>query len=397
MRRIQRIVSGILLAVLLLTMAPAALAADKPVYATKPKASYWNFYKADLHYFYNQLNTEEKRYFSCLYDAIAFGDVNLWNTANLWDNNSKIYQELSSREVNRVVYTIRHDCPELMITFNQIIDMSKNPRVELLKHSKKIQSYLDGSKKVLNQIKKRSDWGNSTFDHQLAYDRYIVKNCSYLRESTNDVNNQNNNIRAGYSVFTTKKAVCEGYARSTQLAMRYYGMHCIFVTGEAGEGHAWNLVKQNGKWYQYDPTWQDSDNKQVFADYLPLFNVTDAVMGRTHTMDRDAQQIGFTWPSCNTNTYDYYKKKGKYLTNDWKKKLAPLINKAKKAGKKAIGIRFSSEKYMDQALSYLGNTGKTGFGYELQHKYKFSKALVNKILKKSFYDKRFLLVYFSWQ
>ena len=49
MRRIQRIVSGILLAVLLLTMAPAALAADKPVYATKPKASYWNFYKADLH------------------------------------------------------------------------------------------------------------------------------------------------------------------------------------------------------------------------------------------------------------------------------------------------------------------------------------------------------------
>ena len=393
MRRIQRIVSGILLAVLLLTMAPAALAADKPVYATKPKASYWNFYKANLHYFYNQLNTEEKRYFSCLYDAIAFGDVNLWNIANLWDKYSSICTNLSILGQNRVFYAIRYDCPELMITFNQILDMRKNPRVELLKHSKKIQSYLDGSKKVMNQIKKRSDWGNSTFDHQLAYDRYIVKNCSYLRESMNDVNNQNNNIRAGYSVFTTKKAVCEGYARSTQLAMRYYGIPCIFVTGEAGVGHAWNLVKQNGKWYQYDPTWQDANMTKLFADYLPYFNITDSLMSLSHTMDTDAQAIGFKWPSCNTNTYDYYKKKGKYLSSDWKKKLASLISKAKKSGKKALGVRFSSAKYYNEAVQYI-NSGK--LGTELVKKYKFSKNFLSKISLR-YSNPNALLLYFNWQ
>ena len=56
------------------------------------------------------------------------------------------------------------------------------------------------------------------------------------------------------------EGVCESYAKTFQLLLNYCEAECIFVTGNANGGpHAWNLVKlDNGEWYWYDLTWEDS-------------------------------------------------------------------------------------------------------------------------------------------
>ncbi len=56
------------------------------------------------------------------------------------------------------------------------------------------------------------------------------------------------------------EGVCESYAKTFQLLLNYCKIECVFVSGEANGGaHAWNMVKlDNGKWYWYDLTWDDS-------------------------------------------------------------------------------------------------------------------------------------------
>ena len=62
-----------------------------------------------------------------------------------------------------------------------------------------------------------------------------------------------------------KQAVCEGYALALRQALECIGIECKYVEGyphkpesTKWEGHAWNQVKINGKWYNCDLTW-DAD------------------------------------------------------------------------------------------------------------------------------------------
>ena len=55
-------------------------------------------------------------------------------------------------------------------------------------------------------------------------------------------------------VFNNKKAVCEGYAKALIIMAGLEGIPAIFVTGN---GHAWNRVLLDGKWYVVDATHAD--------------------------------------------------------------------------------------------------------------------------------------------
>ncbi len=67
-----------------------------------------------------------------------------------------------------------------------------------------------------------------------------------------------------YSVFTTKSAVCQGYANLLHVMLHTQGVPAMVVNGYmrsgiydgmlSGMGHAWNYVNCDGKWYVSDPT-----------------------------------------------------------------------------------------------------------------------------------------------
>lgn len=60
-------------------------------------------------------------------------------------------------------------------------------------------------------------------------------------------------------------SVCEGYAKCYKLLMNKAGIETHEVVGRYTDennkdhGHAWNLVKLNGKWYHVDVTWDDEN------------------------------------------------------------------------------------------------------------------------------------------
>ncbi len=59
-------------------------------------------------------------------------------------------------------------------------------------------------------------------------------------------------------------AVCDGYTLAFEYLLQQCGIEAIFLGGLAGSseensgGHAWNLVKMDGVWYEVDTTWDDS-------------------------------------------------------------------------------------------------------------------------------------------
>ena len=59
-------------------------------------------------------------------------------------------------------------------------------------------------------------------------------------------------------------AVCDGYSLAFEYLLQQCGIEAVFVCGKAGSspedagGHAWNMVKMDGEWYEVDSTWDDS-------------------------------------------------------------------------------------------------------------------------------------------
>ena len=420
MKALKRSVALLLAMILLWACLPAALAADSSgkiipsTYSTAPKSSVWKTYKASLHYYYNQLTKKEKMAFSCLYDGIAQGKV---------EKTILKYFDLTDYEKARVIYAIRYDTPELMfgdtelsgflpngyyncnvITRDDVVTYELNSYswsdTKLTTHAKKINNWLKKTKTVLNKIKKSKSYGKSAYSHQVALDRYMVKNCKYYDDRKGG-KVTTYKYRAAYSVFLTKKAVCEGYARTAMLALRYFGIPCIYVYGQAKgdkgwDGHAWTMVKLGGYWYHYDPTWQDADSSKMISAYFPYFNVTDKVIKRSHTIDKEAKtRYGFKFPTASKTTYEYYTRNKRVLGKDWKNKLAKLIDSAKRAKKTYIGFRFSNISYYNQAHKYVFVSARDNLTTALVRRYSFSASQTRKM--RCVADDKSLTMYFYWQ
>lgn len=59
-------------------------------------------------------------------------------------------------------------------------------------------------------------------------------------------------------------AVCDGYSLAFQYLLTQSGIEAVLIPGKAGTstsdmgGHAWNVVKLDGQWYEIDSTWDDN-------------------------------------------------------------------------------------------------------------------------------------------
>ena len=83
--------------------------------------------------------------------------------------------------------------------------------------------------------------------------------------------------QVAYSAIENGQSVCAGYARAFQYLMQELGIPCFYCTGYAGEAHAWNIVLLDGKYYNVDVTWDDTNPRTY--DY---FNKSDAEFSDTH-------------------------------------------------------------------------------------------------------------------
>lgn len=102
------------------------------------------------------------------------------------------------------------------------------------------------------------DGEGSTYQITLSFHDRIIENADYAYEAdgvTPSSDRPDHNI---LGVLLEGEGVCESYTKVFQLLLNYCDVENIYVTGYAGEPHAWNLVLlDNGEWYWYDLTWDD--------------------------------------------------------------------------------------------------------------------------------------------
>ena len=99
-----------------------------------------------------------------------------------------------------------------------------------------------------------------------------------------------------------RSGVCEMYAKTYLYLCSLGGVECIFVSGYAGESHAWNYVKLDGEWYAVDVTWDDGGNEYLKYKYFAL---SESSMALDHTPDgSDEHGLSFLFDLPETASRD---------------------------------------------------------------------------------------------
>lgn len=151
----------------------------------------------------------------------------------------------------------------------------------------------------------------SQYETELKIHDALVKHIDYTLNAENEHN--------AYGAIVNGKAVCDGYSKAFQYLLYQRGIQSTVVEGEVVQsdgsfmGHAWSLVRIDGKYYYTDVTHDDpvvagKPKVQVFHNY---FNITESRMLR----DRTAYETIYPLPAC-IDTDDFYFNKADNKLND---------------------------------------------------------------------------------
>ena len=125
----------------------------------------------------------------------------------------------------------------------------------------------------------------SETDKARAIHDYIVKNTKYDYDNFLRGTIPQDSYTA-YGVLIKGVGVCQGYAAAFNLMAKIAGIKSIGVSGEAdGGGHAWNMVKLDGKIGYIDVTWDDPVPDQGDRVRYNYFNISEEQIKQSHKWD----------------------------------------------------------------------------------------------------------------
>lgn len=141
------------------------------------------------------------------------------------------------------------------------------------------------------------------YEKEAALHDYVVNNTKY--DTRFDSGNMPKESYTAYGVLIKGVGVCQGYAQAMDRLLSACGIENMMVTGEANNGkgwigHAWNIVKIGGQYYQLDTTWddpitEDGSNRLRYT----YFNLTDEEIGKSHKWNKN------DYPACDNNDYSF--------------------------------------------------------------------------------------------
>lgn len=162
------------------------------------------------------------------------------------------------------------------------------------------------------------------------------------------------------SVFLNGKSVCQGYAKAIQYLLQKIDIESMLVMGTVtgGDGHAWNLVSVNGKWYYLDATWGDAfyyfsgENEAVSSEIAMInydyFCVTTEQIMQTHSVDMPMEL-----PVCSSIEDNYYVREGLYFTSFDEPGIRKAFHKALENGQNAVTIKCSEQSVYEEMCRVL--------------------------------------------
>ena len=235
----------------------------------------------DNSFFYTQLNTYGKTFYSRLYsnlDNLKTGTYSIdfgvtFNDLLHTDNGKQVLTDAFQLSINALLL----DHPEIFYldvtkmymftesttnfagtTYRISIGPDGNESYLLPGFSSLQDIYIaeDNLRTQLYSITSRLK--GSTYDKILQVHNYLIDNVVY--DSSNSDLEMSHTL---YGALINKTAVCDGYAKAFKYILDNIGISCVEVCGiaqnsaGATESHAWNDVLLEGRWYAIDVTWDD--------------------------------------------------------------------------------------------------------------------------------------------
>lgn len=208
-------------------------------------------------------------------------------------NNILKANELETLNSSVKRYTItKYD---ILNTFLKI-DFRYVDSVEELKRKEKLVN-----EKVQEIVKNTITNEMGEYEKEKALYDYLVNNCEYDMDTFNSGVWDKNNDE--YSALINGLSMCKGYAQAMNRLLKAANIESKIVIGDIIDaeepdkeklGHAWNIVKINGKNYHIDATW-DSTYTHMYNETSDYFlNLSDEEIESTRTWERKS------YPVCNT-------------------------------------------------------------------------------------------------
>lgn len=160
--------------------------------------------------------------------------------------------------------------------------------------NKELPLFLETANNILAGMPTGSDYEKELYLHDV-----LVNKVTYTSSKLEEQN--------GYTTLVDGKGVCAGYAFALQYLLMRAGIQSYYVVGFAGENHAWNLAKIDGKWYYVDATWDDPLNNgsdDPYSPYYSYFNITTKKLKEDHTPSGTPYNVPLE--NCTATAANYY-------------------------------------------------------------------------------------------
>lgn len=225
---------------------------------------------ANRQYLYRQIETK-CRDFTLNQNNALIDDVQGYQICKAAIIDLKGYA-LSDNEKIQVYFMFRNDNPQYFWLSNMVV-WSDNSMTLLtydayqsgIQRMKALGEIIQTQKDVYMSVISDSD---STYKKVLKIHDALIQDIEYAYTNYSEISHS----IAG-AMTSVKTAVCEGYSKVMQLMMNRYGIENIYVTGDAGGAHAWNMVRmEDGKYYWLDSTWDDQVDEVFWHQYFLVGN-----------------------------------------------------------------------------------------------------------------------------
>lgn len=288
------------------TAVPTAAPTATP-YLSALESSLW--YSADLRWYYQQLTSREKVIFDAIYQGICDFDASISLSGLACTEN----------EMDRVLFAIRNDCPELFqqdgnftlttlgSAYQAVTPVYRLSQAEYDDRCRWIRS-------VLQQIQASFPAGGDDYDREKVIYCWIIQHCEYL-------DSKDSRTAAADACLCSGQARCSGYASALSLLLRSVGIPCVEILSTVEESHEWNAVKINGNWYECDVTWDDPTADDEFLEemgqnsFICYLNLPRRLMS-AHT----PKKVEFSLPYATALEDNYACREGLRVTeasSDW--------------------------------------------------------------------------------
>ena len=119
------------------------------------------------------------------------------------------------------------------------------------------------------------DHDGTEYGKALAIAKWMVDNIYYPPDYEERLEDD---LGSAHTALINKEAICDGYARAYDLLCKKAGLETIYIVSWPAdtEGHAWNMIKIDEKWYHVDVTWMDSEG-QFYREFMMTDSICKAV------------------------------------------------------------------------------------------------------------------------